>query len=399
LPELNFGKLRGRVLLICDYDSSLLHALSEILDHIGLAERVLIRKKDGHEWQDGTTRVLNLPLSAFRELSYLSPSRLTSFMSVITYLVLSVVVGTVTVLWYKLDKIVGIFAFPQGLAATLIGQFTRREVAVLTDGGDIDVFLAEPLIRPLLLYSLRKAHAVAALNETKAKRLVSQGVTTSICATFGVNTSRFEYTPFEKKEKCLILFVGRLCVEKRIDVLLKACAILHKRGVIFQLLLVGDGPLRDLIPQEAACMDIADVTTVKGYVPHSEVQQFFRRSAIFVLPSIREGVSVALLEAMSSGCLCVVSDIPDNREIVRHMHTGITFRLDDHEDLAARLEWATSEYSAPSSITQNARNLVERQYSLQAVGEKLATILSSLDKVAEEDLRERHLDAGAMRSS
>lgn len=385
MPQQHFAKLSVRPLLICDYDLGLLDALSELLDHIQLSKRVLLRKQirkwqDGVRWQDGRTQVVGLPLRVFRELSYERPSQFAMIMSVMAYLVVATLVGVYLVLRDRLDPVVSIFTFPQGVVAVLIGQITGHKVAILTDGGDIDFFLKRPAIRPIMLWALRRADVVTALNKTKANQLLSIGVPAPICATFGVDTTRFEYVPFEEKEKRSILYVGRLCFEKGLDVLLEACEMLQRRGVCFRLFLIGDGPLKGHIQQAVAQGGMVEAVSLLGYIPHSEVHQFYRKSAIFVLPSIAEGVSVSLLEAMSSGCLCIVSDIPDNMELIQDMQTGTTFRLGDHEDLAERLEWATSEASALTTITRKARNLVERRYSLQAVGETLVTILASLKK-------------------
>jgi len=298
-----------------------------------------------------------------------------SIMSLIAYLVITTIVGTIAVIKRRLDMILGVFAFPQGLVAVFVGQLTRRKVAILTDGGDVDIMLRNPLIRPFMLACLRRADAVSALNGTKANRLLYFGVKTQLCPTIGVDTSRFEYVPFEEKEKGLILFAGRLTNEKRAEVLLKACKRLRRKGVRFKLLIVGDGPLRDQIADDAIHMDMADIVTFKGYIPHSEIHQFFRRSAIFVLPSIREGVSISLLEAMSSGCLCIVSDIPDNKEVIQHMYNGIVFHADDEEDLANKLHWATSGTSELRLIPSNARRAVERDYSLENVANTLSLLL------------------------
>jgi glycosyltransferase involved in cell wall biosynthesis len=126
-------------------------------------------------------------------------------------------------------------------------------------------------------------------------------------------------------------------------------------------------------------LGMTDTVMMERHVPHPSVHRFFEESAIFVLPSRREGVSVALLEAMSAGCLCVVSDIPDNKELVQHMDDGLTFRLNDEEDLAKKISWAISQ--SPSTLapmTAKARELVERKHSSRTVGNNLNLIISRL---------------------
>ena len=369
-PRVHRG--RDRLLLLCDYHPGLLDSLSKTLNSVGLNERVLVRKRGRAEWRDERTQVINLALRVFGEEEAL---RISSIVSLLAYVILATAMGLLVVVKRRLDTIIGIFAFPQGLVAVLIAALTGRKAIVLTDGGDIDIMLANSSIRALILAFLRKASTITALNSTKRRKLRSLGIESQFCPIFGVDTSCFRYVTYEDKEDRLILYVGRLSNEKRPEVLLEACNRARREGFSFKLLILGDGPLRNQIADAIVRMGMTDIVTLEGYVPHSQIYQFFQRGAIFVLPSIREGVSVSLLEAMSSGCLCIVSDIPDNQEIIRHMRNGILFRPDDVEDLADKLRWANSNPSKVAIITRRARQTIQQNYSLQAVGETIAALL------------------------
>ena len=366
-----------RLLLVCDYGPALLDAFFETLSRIPVTKRVLLRKLDNVVWQDPRAEVIGLPVPVSREQDR---KGLATILSIITYLIMATFVGTFEVVRRQLDAIVAIYSFPQGLAAVLIGYLTRRKVTVLTDGGDIDVLLSNTWIRPLMIASLRKAAVVAALNRTKASRLVPLGIKAQVCPTMGVDTSRFAYTRFEAKKEGSILFVGRLEVEKNIDILLRACYLLRQDGVQFDLLIIGEGPLKKQLSETVTRMNMADCVDIKGYVPHVMINQYFERSAIFVLPSRREGVSVALVEAMSSGCFCIVSDIADNRGLIHYRYNGSTFHADDEQDLADELRWVISQPATElSSISANARHDADKHYSLQAVADSLGLVLSGLE--------------------
>lgn len=366
---------KKRALIFCDYHPGLLEALSRTFEQAGLTTRVLIRKLDKAKWRDANSLVIDLPLRVIGEEE---PLRLASFLSALAYLIVAGVLGVFFVLKGRVKLVLAVFAFPQGLVALVVGRLTRRKVVILTDGGDIDIFLKRPLIRTIMLGCLRAADVVTALNKTKSSALSHYGINSELCATIGVDVNQFKYVPFGDKDKWVLLCVARLVPEKRLDVFLKACEILHKEGMDFSVLLVGDGRLRSEIASQVGRMGMAKVVSLKGYVRHSEIQELFARTPIFVLPSIREGVSVSLLEAMSSGCVCIVSDIADNLEIVHDMETGITFHADDETNLTDKLRWAMLHPSELANMTTSARDRVERDFSFEVIAVKLGSILSRL---------------------
>ena len=374
-----------RLLLFCDFDPGTINAFFKLLDNVHVEERVLIRKQNYGlgKFSSATniskgygTTIINLPL----EVSRLEESvGLAMILSMLVYLIVATTVGTLEVIWHRLDAILAVYGFPQGVVAVLVGRLTGRKVAILTDGGDIDVLLKRPIIRSIMLVALRKASVVATQNNAKAGKLLSDGIKAEICTNYGVDTSRFRFIPPERKERASILYVGRLSTEKSLDLLLKACYALRQKGTRFKLLLVGDGPLREQISETISRLKLAEFVQVDGFVPHHRIGEYFEKSAVFVLPSVREGLSSALLEAMSSGCICLVSDIPDNTEIIRDGYNGLIFHSKDERDLTKQLQRAISQpLERANVISFNARNTVETRYSVKAVANSLDNFLSKL---------------------
>jgi len=371
------NKSNRRLLVFCDYGPGLIDAFCGTLNQIELSCLVLVRKRGNAKWRGAKTHVINLPLRVFNEEEPLSVS---AILSLVAYLVMATLVGVIEVAKHRINTILAVFAFPQGLVAVVVGRLTGGRTAILTDGGDLDVFLRKPSVRALMLACMRGANAVTALNRTKAARLLSFGIKAQINPTIGVDISRFEYTPFAEKQERLVLYVGRLVKEKRPELFLRACKRLIQQGVGLRVLLVGDGPLSSRIA-EMARKEMRDVATIARFISHSDMHQLFRKCAIFVLPSAREGVSVSLLEAMSSGCICIVSDIPDNRELIQDLYNGVVFKVDNEQDLADRLRWVMSQHPPVlAPITARARLAVETGYSMQVVAKALAVLLSRLSE-------------------
>jgi glycosyltransferase involved in cell wall biosynthesis len=358
-----------RLLVLCDYQPNLLDGLFDALDLAGAEDRVLIRKDHGFRWRDAKSKVIDLSIPVTHEESGIS---LSSVAFLVSYILKATVIGIFEVIRYRLDAVLGVYAFPQGVVATVVAVITRRNLVIATDGGDVDVLMSKPLIRGVILACLRRANVVTALNRSKANMLLLYGIRSLICPTVGVNASRFPYRRFETKQKTSLLFVGRLIQEKRPFVLIRACSRLHLKGIPFKLTIVGDGVMRDQISMEISKFKLENYVELAGALPHSKVHRFFASCGIFILPSSREGVSVALLEAMSSGCLCIVSDIADNLEIIRNGYSGYTFHTDSDYHLSKQLETVINEESARiAKITARAKQIVMQNYSSKAVADSL----------------------------
>ncbi len=109
----------------------------------------------------------------------------------------------------------------------------------------------------------------------------------------------------------VFLYMGRVATEKNVEALIKAWRLVRPAGCV--LVIVGDGPLRSALQ---ATGDEADLVWW-GYEPSLERRVAFQQLAeVFLLPSLVEGLSLALLEAMASGTACVATDAGADGEVL-----------------------------------------------------------------------------------
>ena len=171
--------------------------------------------------------------------------------------------------------------------------------------------------------------------------------------------------------KRIFLYMGRLATEKNVEALLQAWRRVDPRDSL--LVIVGDGPLRTSLMNQHN----ADSLVWWGYEPDQATRVALMQCAeVFVLPSLVEGLSLALLEAMACGCACVATDAGADGEVLNGgagivMSTqGVTSQLRtlmpvllDQPVLTAELgrrarERALERYTINSNI-----NAIERLYS------------------------------------
>ncbi len=125
----------------------------------------------------------------------------------------------------------------------------------------------------------------------------------------GVDAARFERAGGGRARKQLglrgktIVFVGRLIQVKGLEYLIKALPRVRGNA---QLVVLGDGPLRGELERLARELGVANRIF---FVKRGDVAEFLKASDVFVLPSVSEGLPIALLEAMAARRACVVTDI------------------------------------------------------------------------------------------
>ncbi|HZO90318.1 MAG TPA: glycosyltransferase [Chthonomonadaceae bacterium] len=135
-------------------------------------------------------------------------------------------------------------------------------------------------------------------------------------------------------ETPLILCVGRLGPEKRVDILLRAVALLaHSRRLpapanTFRLAVVGDGQCRAPLEALAASLDLGDRVLFAGAQPHATIGDWYAAADIFALPSPAETQGLVLVEAMAAGLPCIAADYGGPRELVEQGETGLRVPLD-----------------------------------------------------------------------
>lgn len=221
------------------------------------------------------------------------------------------------------------------------------------------------------------ADSIGVLGAHVAEALQSEGVRPDQIAVLpnGVDTGRFHQATEEARaalraeldlspEDLVGVFVGRLIPLKRVDLLIRAwSAGESKRG---PLLIVGDGPERAGL--EALAEEVSQSPGSVRFLGRVDVpERILKACDFFILPSQREGLSVALLEAMACGLVPIVSDLEPNTAVVEQGVTGFVFATDDQSDLERALVAATS--SDVKGLGAAAVSHVKSRNSLEKIGE------------------------------
>lgn len=172
----------------------------------------------------------------------------------------------------------------------------------------------------------------------------------------------------------VILFVGRLVREKGLERLLNVWASLpHRRQRV--LLIIGDGPLRAALEAQAEALGLSPSVRFLGHQP--EAIRYYPIADLFVLPSITEGMSNALLEAMAAGVPAIASDAGGNKEVIEDRKSGFLVDWDRTSECAQLLADLLSDVELRQTIGQAARARA-RAFSMEEVAQRYIHLYRSM---------------------
>lgn len=197
----------------------------------------------------------------------------------------------------------------------------------------------------------------------------------------GISAAFFEMPSLDKAlpQSLPVLFIGRRCRQKGIDVLLDATERIIESGVPISLRLVG-GPygepeFDEYFEDRVRRAPLAGIVEQTGEVSHDRIPSLLGDSFMYVQPSRYESQGIALLEAMAAGRVVVASDLPAIREYIRHGENGFLVDPENSNALAEVLTTLLINPEQAFSLARAARGAV-KMYTWQRM---LQTVLPLFD--------------------
>jgi glycogen(starch) synthase len=143
---------------------------------------------------------------------------------------------------------------------------------------------------------------------------------------------------FAARDERLLLLVGRLVYEKGFQLALEALPGLIERVGGVRFLVAGSGTHEAELKRQAQQLGLLDHGTFMGWIGDDVLHSLYRIADLCVVPSIYEPFGLVALEAMASGCPCIVADTGGLREVVPHDEVGLRFTARDPQSLADMVE-------------------------------------------------------------
>lgn len=182
----------------------------------------------------------------------------------------------------------------------------------------------------------------AVLSESSKADTIAVGIPGEHITVIPPGTDFSRFTPGTRPPDAtpvpIVLHVGRLKKYKSVDHLLRAARLLLDRGRTLRVVIVGDGDDRPRLAALAARLNLGDAVQFTGFIPEEEKVAWYRRAAVLVENSVKEGWGLIVMEANGCGTPVVVANSPGLRDSSRDGVNGLVYPYGDIPALAEKLE-------------------------------------------------------------
>jgi len=192
----------------------------------------------------------------------------------------------------------------------------------------------------------------------------------------GVDPSLYQVASHEGRGRRL-LFVGRLAAAKGLSILMQSVASLGSRYADLILTVVGDGPDRSALEEQAERLGVRRKMRFLGYRSQAEVREEMGRTDVFVLPSFAEGVPVVLMEALATGIPVVATKVAGVAELVEDGVNGYLVSPGDPRPLEESVARLLEDAALRTRFGAAGRVKVEKEFDVRREAARLRGILSS----------------------
>ncbi|MCM2267372.1 MAG: glycosyltransferase family 4 protein [Elusimicrobiales bacterium] len=201
-------------------------------------------------------------------------------------------------------------------------------------------------------------------------RAVPNGIDLHGAASKGRGKARVEFGIAEGEK--VVCCLARLARQKGQDVLIKAAALLVKRGLRICVLLAGDG--EDLPALRSLTAGLGVEKEIRFLGRRGDAQDVLAASDVYAAPSRWEGLGLSLGEAMLAGLPCVGTAIPGHADILKDGVTGLTVPAEDSGALADGISRLIDDVPLAAGLSKKAGELIRADFTVESMAGKYEKI-------------------------
>ena len=267
---------------------------------------------------------------------------------------------------------------PPGLVAVIVGKFFKKKVIIRMRGTRQIEGVKSSLFKRIvfkiimrlcdaIVVQYSQIHDLRLLGVDDSKvYLIPNGVDTKYFKKSRVKIREHLQEKMGFKNSVIGLYIGRLDPIKGLDILLEALPRVVRAFAQFRLIIVGSGPHRDYLKNLVKDLRIDEHVVFRRATRN--VKRYYEVANIFILPSRSEGISNALLEAMSMELAVIATEVGGTPEVIKDLENGCLV-TPSSDAIAEKLQLLIANKDLRNRLGKAARKTVTENYSLQKIAE------------------------------
>ncbi len=249
--------------------------------------------------------------------------------------------------------------------------FYKYAPVVIAQQGITDIYppnsLSVPLKEWMQKYAFKHASLIHAWGEIMTYSMIRKGtdINKIMVLAKGIDLRKYQYSPNIKDDKIRAIVTRSLAEDYRHETILRAFEIIKQQQIPFELLIIGDGNLKEQLIESASDKGIQKEVIFAGRIPNTDLPQYLSNSDLYISMPCTEGVSASLFEAMSAGCYPIVADLPGNRSWITNEINGRLIKVDDVQGLVTAIKWYAANRHGLRQVLDKNRETIEQKASYE----------------------------------
>ncbi len=289
---------------------------------------------------------------------------------------------------HDFDLCLAHFSIPGGVVAKYLYKKYKIPYFVISHGHDIPFFSPKQMLKyHIVTYFwvksiIKKASKLILLTsemKQNADNFLGKSLKhKNVVIPNGCKTDFFK-PDFSKKSKTFkIVFIGRLVWQKDPLTFLKAIKLIANKITNFEVIILGDGNLREEMESFVKKNNLTPKVSFKGWITKDEMIKHYQSAIIQVISSRDEAMSIAALEALSCGLFVISTPVSGNTEIIQEGINGLFFEIGNEIDLSEKIikiynKYKSNNMEIPSDILFKFRE----KYSWEKIAQQYKELITN----------------------
>lgn len=239
------------------------------------------------------------------------------------------------------------------------------------------------VLKPLIRFIWKKSGAVVSNSQGLKDLALETNKNQKIDIIFnGIDINNFyPEKSIQKNDKFVITLGGtRITARKGINYLIEALSVLIPKYPNIFLRLVGEGNEKENLINLTKELKVDNFVEFVGLIPREKIAPYYQEAKLFVLPSLNEGMSNAMLEALATGLPILATETGGTSELVEDGKNGLIVKMQDSKDLAEKIEMIIKDEEGREKMGQMSRQKAEKM-SWKSVARKYYDLYEKVIKI------------------